>query len=217
MWKSVMMILDQFRPTKSFKVFPSNFVRNSRNGPTFHSSENIQCFCSTFLPPLLSPSRVRPPFGPRYSGAQVLLPHSVRFSSLDTRRGMLPLAPPFGPPPLSSGKDGFGGTTPSPRGCSLGPQYCGGGKLAGSADVPQQLGMRAAAAAPEGGGVRLSCGGEEPAKIVDFSPRWDFSAGGAKLLIVLAAPMSIEVGRQGPIVYFADRSVQVRLLFYSVW
>lgn len=52
-------------------------------------------------------------------------------------------------------------------------------------------------------------GGVESAKIVDFSPTWDFSAGGAKVLICLAAPIDFEVGMQGPIVYFADRPVQV--------
>lgn len=50
----------------------------------------------------------------------------------------------------------------------------------------------------------------EAANIVDFSPRWDFPAGGANMLIVLAAPMEVEIGRAGPIVCFADHSVKVR-------
>ena len=46
--------------------------------------------------------------------------------------------------------------------------------------------------------------------IVDFSPTWDFAPGGAKLLICLASPLDAEVGSLGPVVYFADRPVQVR-------
>ncbi len=58
-----------------------------------------------------------------------------------------------------------------------------------------------------GGGV-----GFEAAKIVDFSPTWDFAPGGAKLLICLASPIDAEVGMQGPNVYFADRPVPVSWL-----
>lgn len=45
--------------------------------------------------------------------------------------------------------------------------------------------------------------------IVDFSPTWDFSPGGAKLLICLAAPIDADPGSVGPIVFFSDRPVQV--------
>ncbi|CAN0382877.1 unnamed protein product, partial [Hapterophycus canaliculatus] len=41
----------------------------------------------------------------------------------------------------------------------------------------------------ERGGLRGGSGGVDIAKIVDFSPTWDFSPGGAKLLICLAAPL----------------------------
>lgn len=64
-----------------------------------------------------------------------------------------------------------------------------------------------------GGSGGASAGGVESAKIVDFSPTWDFAPGGAKLLICLAAPIDLEGGMQGPIVYFADRPVQVSLTY----
>lgn len=54
-------------------------------------------------------------------------------------------------------------------------------------------------------------GGGAAAAIADFSPTWDFAPGGAKLLICLASPLDAEVGSSGPIVFFADRPVQVRL------
>ena len=57
----------------------------------------------------------------------------------------------------------------------------------------------------------------ESAKILEFSPAWDFAPGGAKLMIVLEAPpIGVEVGMEGPIVYFADRPVQVSLPYWFV-
>lgn len=46
---------------------------------------------------------------------------------------------------------------------------------------------------------------------MDFSPTWDFSPGGAKLLICLASPIDVDPGGAGPLVFFADRPVQVSL------
>lgn len=59
------------------------------------------------------------------------------------------------------------------------------------------------------GGAGGAGAGVEIAKIVDFSPTWDYAPGGAKLLICLAAPVDVEVGTPGPKVYFADRAVPV--------
>lgn len=94
---------------------------------------------------------------------------------------------------------------PAPAAFSSSPgilQHEGGGGSSVSPPGPGAMSRGVSAGGGGGGG-----GGVESAKIVDFSPTWDFAPGGAKLLICLAAP--IEVGMQGPIVYFADRPVQV--------
>ena len=110
---------------------------------------------------------------------------------------------------------------PAPAAFSSSPgilQHESGGEMGGvgasSVSPPGPGAMSRGLSAGGGGG---GGGGVESAKIVDFSPTWDFAPGGAKLLICLAAPVDFEVGMQGPIVYFADRPVQVsnHLFFIS--
>lgn len=87
----------------------------------------------------------------------------------------------------------------------------------GGAGVPAPSPSPSGAAMPASRGLAGAGGaggagagaGVEIAKIVDFSPTWDYAPGGAKLLICLAAPVDVEVGTPGPKVYFADRSVPV--------
>lgn len=71
------------------------------------------------------------------------------------------------------------------------------------------------AAPSPAGPVSVTSGGGGGVAIVDFSPTWDFAPGGAKLLICLATPVGADSGSGsvGPVVFFADRPVQVRLLF----
>ncbi|CAM9267993.1 unnamed protein product, partial [Sphacelaria rigidula] len=73
-----------------------------------------------------------------------------------------------------------------------------------------------AAPSPAGmsGGCRGIGGGG--ATIVDFSPTWDFSPGGAKLLICLASPIDVDPGGAGPLVFFADRPVQAEVVSQNV-
>ncbi|CAM9863183.1 unnamed protein product, partial [Ectocarpus sp. 12 AP-2014] len=66
------------------------------------------------------------------------------------------------------------------------------------------------------GGAGGAGAGVEIAKIVDFSPTWDYAPGGAKLLICLAAPVDVEVGTPGPKVYFADRAVPAEMVSQTV-
>lgn len=74
-------------------------------------------------------------------------------------------------------------------------------------------------AAPSPAGMvagMLGCGGGS-VPIVEFCPTWDFAPGGAKLLICLAGPLQADLGGAGPIVFFADRPVQVRIWCYRIF
>lgn len=77
----------------------------------------------------------------------------------------------------------------------------------------REVGSTAVHAAPSPAGsvpgMSGSAGGTGGVTIVDFSPTWDFAPGGAKLLICLAAPIDADPGSVGPIIFFADRAVQV--------
>ncbi|CAN0561911.1 unnamed protein product, partial [Ectocarpus sp. 12 AP-2014] len=53
------------------------------------------------------------------------------------------------------------------------------------------------------------------AEIVDFTPAWDFEAGGAKLLICLATP-TYSLDNGVPFVYFGDRLVQAEFVSKTV-
>lgn len=115
--------------------------------------------------------------------------------------------------PASARKAG-GAPVPAPAAFSSSPgvlQHEGGDPSGVGTSSVSPPGPGAMSRGLSGGSAGGGGSGVEAAKIVDFSPTWDFAPGGAKLLICLAAPIDFEVGMQGPIVYFADRPVQVKV------